>query len=117
MLDFADYCELLEGRRRNRALMARIALNLSGLAHEYPVDLSELRQLSTQQMAVTMSFLAWASLNPSRRRKASDLWLLERSAQPDVRCPSPTPCRDEPVPLPASAAPRLRLVSASPPQP
>ena len=64
MHSLLDMVLRLEGAPRNRRLMARIALNAQGLAHKYPVDISELRDLSADQRALVRSYLSWALEHP-----------------------------------------------------
>lgn len=111
MYSLPNFVSYLRRARRNRHILARIALNVSGRSHEFPVDISELRKLSLEQMAVTTSFLAWASLNPLPLRAPCNISHVAAWTEVKVRCARPpsidtTEARD----LETATAPRLRLV-------
>lgn len=46
---------------RNRSLMARIALNALGQSKQFPVDVSELRFLTHENLPIVLAFLAYAA--------------------------------------------------------
>ena len=63
MHDIFNLMRALNLSNRNRRLMSRIALNALGHANVFPVDVSELRELSADNRALVRSFLCWAEAN------------------------------------------------------
>jgi ABC-type uncharacterized transport system YnjBCD ATPase subunit len=59
-MDANSFLAHIQRSDRNRALMARIALNRFLGPMDYPVDISELRFLSPFNRAMTTSFREWA---------------------------------------------------------
>lgn len=57
---------------RNRSLMARIFVNCLGDSAAFPVDISELRELSSKNRAFTNSFLDWANMRQSQEYFSND---------------------------------------------
>ena len=55
----SDLVQHLRDHPRNRRLMARVMLNLLGHARSYPVDISELRTLSSYNRALLNAFMQW----------------------------------------------------------
>lgn len=77
-----DFTEWVIQSCRCRRLMARIALNVLGGAEEYPVDVSELRMLSSESRAAVNAFLDWATVNKEYRFGQAGLLRLEPLAKP-----------------------------------
>ena len=69
MHSLIDFALSIEASPRNRRLMARIALNAQGWSNKYPVDISELRDLSADQRALVRSYLSWTFEHPRWMRE------------------------------------------------
>jgi len=64
MLTIFNLLDYMVSAERNQRLIARIVLNVLGFQERFPVDVSELRQLSAKNHALVSSFLHWAAFHP-----------------------------------------------------
>ncbi len=76
-MNLAAYLQYVAKSDRNRSLMARILLNTLGHAERFQVDISELRQLSPQNRAMTNAFEEWAHSQPGLVMQGAQLPCLE----------------------------------------
>ncbi|SON78295.1 hypothetical protein XAP6984_250038 [Xanthomonas phaseoli pv. phaseoli] len=62
-MDAANYLIYIAANEQNSQLMARIFLNTFGHEASYPVDVSELLELSPLNVGVVRGLLSWAEAN------------------------------------------------------
>lgn len=62
-MDAANYLEHIAANEQNSQLMARIFLNKFGHEEFYPVDVSELFELSPLNFGVVRGLVSWAEAN------------------------------------------------------
>jgi hypothetical protein len=94
MHSLIDMMLKLEREPRNRQLVARIVLNAHGFAERFPVDISELRDLSADQRAVVRSYLTWVAETPEwlrEPRRWGDMFAWAQGFPASTALQSPRP--------------------------
>ena len=79
-MDTGDLLHQILQSHRNRALMARLLLNAMGRHKTYPVDISELKELSLSNRAMFAAFRARSQFRSPAPLAANDLDLLAEVA-------------------------------------
>lgn len=68
MINPAEFCDYVRNAKRNKVLLARVALNTipinrtDGTERQHSVDLFELNKLTSINRAVVAGFLNWCSI-------------------------------------------------------
>lgn len=96
MMDWFEFVRFVNRARRGRSVLARVALNVLVSESRYPLDVSELRRLSRDDLLIVNAFLDWAIAYPGGTLVADHVRLLTSFLKPRVCvCPkSAAGCRN-----------------------
>lgn len=80
MMDLETFTTTVARTVRHQRLLARAGLNAVGQSARYPIDISELRSLSSEARGTLMEFLSWVARQPKSFADAIDLCRLQALA-------------------------------------
>lgn len=71
------FLEYVRTAKRGRSVMARILVNAMGGAAVAPIDISEFRKLSGENIAMVNSFLDWTSIHLDHKLCEENIQVLK----------------------------------------
>ena len=77
MMDLHNFMTAVARCERHQRLLARLGLSALGRSTKYPVDIYELRCLSSEARGMLTEFLSWISNQPLNFADALNLGRLE----------------------------------------